>query len=359
MKLQFNPKGNLFHFFKRNNVYAEDIDKHLKYCRYDEQRLGSLPVDWLKNLSKDEFSSATQKVDDALYEFAVSAEKSSDFNQLFEPLVEALKKILKRNDITIDFEGKGGFKYCQKLTVGDYSYALSTFRAPTKDCYCAKNPDHSQFAEPQKAFWVYKNSPHGRAAKPFMARFCTYTDPEGAYILSKFIDKTDTKRAKTPISGFREKFYPLVNNDNYAAAIRNNEINNILVDVGGIVENASFRKKDLPNKCFRQNLYTFLDRIGKEWNRSMRNPYSKSEQMLIEQIKSGNDIFKMDLRTLNGSPDDIREAIKTVRKLRTVHKLKTKLEANGEFEQYRKYLKHHESEYSDLLRYVFDGMSDL
>ena len=356
MKLQLNHEYNLLHLFKRNNVYAEDIHKYLKDISWAKQRIGSLPADWLKNLSKDEYKSATQKVDETFYEFAIDTEKSSDFNQLLPPLVEALKKILKRNDITINFEGKGGFKYCQKLNVGDYSYALSTFKAPTKDCYSAKHPDHSQFAEPQKVFWVYKKSPHGRVAKPFMARFCDYDYPEGAYILSKFIDKTDIRRAKAPISGFREKYYPLVNNDNYAAAIRNNEINNILVDVGGVVENDLFSKKDLQDKWFRQNLYTFLDRIGKEWNWCMRNPYSKSEQILIEQVKKGNDIFKMDLRTLNGSPDDIREAIKTVRRLRAVHKLKTKLALNGKFEEYKKYLKRHEAEYSNLLRYEFDGV---
>ena len=90
----------------------------------------------------------------------------------------------------------------------------------------------------------------------------------------------------------------------------------------------------------------------------MSNPYSKSEQLLIEQIKKGNDIFKMDLRTLNGSPDDIREAIKTVRRLRAVHKLKAKLALNGKFEEYKKYLKRHEADYSDLLRYEFDWVLD-
>ena len=353
-------KRNLYHWFKHDNVFAANINEYIKHYPDTKRRIGSLPIDWLKNLPRDEFAHATEQVDTALHEFAKTVEENTflpalsnnndalrkHFAELSKNLIEALKQILKRDDIEIKYADEGGFKYCQKLTVGDYSYALSTFKPEKSEV--GPFATHGQYIEPQKIFWVYKKAPHGRVAKPFMSRFCVSDEAGyGGYILSKFIDKEDEKRAKKPLNPYRERFYPLTNGDNYN---HKNEINGVWIECGDIEENPDY--KYIPDKEFWKNLLIFLDGMQTSWNHYSR----RAEKFLLEQIDNGKDIFNMDLRTLESDdPLICREAIKMVQRLRTVNKLKTKLEAKGEFEQYLELINVFIGNYPYLLRFVYNG----
>ena len=338
MKINVAQKQNLFHLFKRRNVNFQEISRYVKIFPQTEKRIGTLPSDWFKNLSRDEYAKVTLGVDEALQQFAIDrVEAPGEFDKTQQTLVETLKKILRRDDVKTEHLGMGAYKLCQKLIVGDYTYALSTFKYEA-----TYSPKHGKYAEPQKIFWVYKNYLHGRVAKPFMSHFsCSYLD-KGGYILSKYIDAEDKKRAMKPLNILREIVYRLYNRDKNPT----NEINGVCIDVGGFEENTKIDENIL-NKEFRKNLVIFLDRIERD-GRTPESPIrNNAEKLLLEQIENGSDIFNIDFRILDTtkfSQDEVREAIRIVRRLRAVHKLKNELKSKGEFWNYYPYLekfKHH------------------
>ena len=232
MRISVTQKKNLLHLFKRQNVNVRYLSRYVENFPQTEKRIGALPPDWLKNLSRDEYAKATLEVDEALQQFAIDrAESPWNFEQTQKTLVETLNKILRRDDAKTEHLGMGAYKLCQKLIVGDYSYALATFKYEAP-----KSAQHGKYAEPQKIFWVYKNYLHGRVAKPFMSHFSCSELDDGGYILTKFIDKGDKERAMKPLNILRDGFYRLCNEDNTPV----NGINGVCIDVGGFIENLYF-----------------------------------------------------------------------------------------------------------------------
>ena len=333
MKINVAQKQNLFHLFKRRNVNGQEISRYVKNFPQTEKRIGTLPSDWLKNLSRDEYAKATREVDETLQQFAIDrVEYPSRFDKTQQTLVQTLSKILRRNDIKTEYLGMGAYKLCQKLIVGDYTYALSTFKYET-----TYSPKHGKYQEPQKVFWVYKNYLHGRVAKPFMSHFSCSDSDEGGYILSKYIDVEDKKRAKKPLNILREIVYRLYNRDKNPT----NEINGVCIDVGGFEEDTKIDENIL-NKEFRKNLVIFLDRIERDGRTPESTIRNNAEKLLLKQIENGSDIFNLDFRILDTtkfSQDEVREAIRIVRRLRAVHKLKNELNLKGEFSNYYPYIK--------------------
>ena len=349
MRMDVTQKQNLFHLFKRQNVNVRDVDRYVKNFPQTEKRLGTLPSDWLKNLSRDEYAKATREVDEALQQFATDrVEYPGRFDKTQQTLVETLNKILRRDDIKTEHLGMGAYKLCQKLIVGDYSYVLATFKyeAPMSS-------EHGKYAEPQKIFWVYKNYLHGRVAKPFMSHFSCSDLDKGGYILSKYIDAEDKKRVMKPLNILREIVYRLYNRDKNPT----NEINGVCIDIGGFEENTNIDENIL-NKEFRKKLVVFLDRIERDGRTPKSLKRDNAEKLLLEQIENGSDIFNIDFRTLDTtkfSQDEVREAIRIVRRLRAVHKLKNELKSKGEFCNYYTYIEKFKHYCSKILLWELEG----
>ncbi|MBO7673248.1 hypothetical protein J6S88_07575 [bacterium] len=308
-----------------------------------ERRLGRLPSDWLTNLKSDEYCSATKKVDNLFRTFAQksSSTELETLDGISAELVKGLKKVLRRDDISMEYVDNGYFKECSKLTIGDFKYALLTFF----EKFGMQPGDERLFGkyfEPQSIFFTYKKMPHGRMAKPFMSSFSTDYDEYG-YMLNKFIDKNDKARAMTPLNPLRAKYreYSIPDIER-----ESNMINNIIIDAGGIVKNGAYIK----DKDFRRNLFVFLDRIFSEYVREdaiwTAHKYKdidsafRVEKFLIDQMNNGTDIYKADLRELLKpmSEEDRLRATRMLRRFRNTHKLKCELKANGAYDQFKPYL---------------------
>jgi len=339
----FKTPMKIYHVAKKRNLHLFDLQDMVRFQNLKERRLGSLPSDWLTNIKPDEYCKVTQKVDNL---FSTFAEKSYDteletLDGISAELVKGLKKLLRRDDISMDYVDNGYFKECSKLTVGDYAYAFLTFFEKF-GMHQGDARTFGKYFEPQSIFFTYKKMPHGRMAKPFMSRFSTDYFEHG-YMLNKYIDKNDAARAKTQLNPLRNEYYEYSIPDSSERS--ENMINNVIIDAGGIVKNTNYIK----DKTFRRNLFVFLDRIYI----NCPQPLAKSDlkltimkkanvdDYLCKQLDSGTDIYSADLRELL-KPFDEQEKIyakRQIRQLRNVHKLKKELKANGTFEKYKPYLK--------------------
>ena len=343
----------IYHIAKKQNLSLFQLQDMVHYQNLTERRLGCLPYDWLKNLKPDEFSKATKDVDEAFQIYAKKSGHVETLEGISKQLVKKLKKILKRDDISMMYIGNGYYKECSKLTVGKFKYAFITmfekFGYHPGDARA-----FGKYAEPQAIFFTYKKMPHGRVAKPFMSRFSTDYDEYG-YMLNKFIDENDLSRAKTPLNPLRDRFREYYIADSRE---RGNMINNIIIDAGGIERNENYIK----DKNFRRNLFVFFDRIypdmqNARW-RTINNDgliNSKTvipaEKFLTEQMDKGVDIFKADLRELLKPLNDEQQlyAKKLIRRLRNTHKLKCDLKAQGKYDSYKTILEKFKSYCSEIL----------
>ena len=161
--------------------------------------------------------------------------------------------------------------------------------------------------------------------------------------LNKFIEESDTKRAKTLLNPLRDDYYEYSIPDSFG---RGNMINNIIIDADGIVKNKAYVK----DKGFRRNLFVFLDRIfidNQNVNRHSINHDGVSnvytvlpvEKFLCEHFDDGIDIYSADLRELLEPLDEKQRiyAKRRIRQLRNTHKLKCELKAKGTYDAYKPY----------------------
>lgn len=320
---------NLLHWFKRESVSAEKINKYLKAYPQTERTVGALPYDWIKSFPENERSKVTQLVQDTFTSFAkdtgavrgisrVSGWSRVDVQKFasgYEILVNNLKKILKRDDIVINHAGSGALKNCHRLDVGEYSYALSGFRAPnaTKEGFEGYfKTGHGRGYEPQNAVTAYKKGAHGRWAKPFMIRLSDKED-EGGFILSKFIDK----RKKAPF-GFLQKLGDYFVNLDEADDV----INNINTDIGGCIVNKNFLK-DSTIRYMRNYFAKMLDN-NTVWTQKL---YSDEVQVfLIEQKQKGVDILSDNfIKNLPFSGSEKKNALTVLKSLKKLRKQKDEL----------------------------------
>lgn len=328
------PK-NIYHYCQRKFVDRDLLDVLYKKSN---RRLGALPYDWFQKYDKNQYAKLTRRVDKLFRRFAklYSLEKTSaeKFN-----LQKKLAKLLKRDDVKIDFEGLGGFKVCQKVTVGDYSYALLTFRkegALETDTLLG----HGALVEPCRIFNYYRGESHGRVAKPFMTRFVNNSkasDFDG-YMLMKFIDEADTARAKAELPEYQHDFLRFKKiTDNRDG----NLINGIRTDIGRLEENPYA----MDSTEFRQNLFAFLAKTKstrltlKAKTPEEKLAASKALNFVHGLMFEGKDIYNMDLREVTTDLSELeqRYVIKTVRALKKAHKLKLKFMERGEYGDYVKY----------------------
>lgn len=300
--------------------------------------MGSLPCDWFQKYDRNQYAKLTRQVDRLFRRFAKLYSLERTTAEKFN-LQKKLAKLLKRDDVKINYEGQGGFKVCQKLTVGNYSYALLTFKKEgplERDTLLG----HGALVEPCRIFNYYRCESQGRVAKPFMTRFVNNSktlDFDG-YMLMKYIDEADTMRAKVELPDYQRDFSRFKEiSDNHEG----NVINGIRTDIGRLEENPNA----MASSEFRQNLYAFLAKT-KSTRLTLRAKTpeeklaaSKALNFVHELMFEGKDIYNMDLREVMTDLNELeqRYVIKTVRALKKAHKLKLKFMERGEYGDYAKY----------------------
>lgn len=355
-----NNTKKLLHRFRRESIDAVEMNKYLQAHPETNRNIGSLPYDWLKSFSVNERKNVTQQVQDVLTSFSAktadvpghgrrsgySFVDAQHFSNEYTKLVESLKQILKRDDIKIKHAGSGAVKNCHRLDVGEYSYALSSFRAP-----CAAKEGfgeyyksgHGRGYEPQNAFTAYKNASHGRWAKPFMVRVSD-TEDEGGYILSKFVDKG----AKAPFGFIQKACDAFINLDESG-----NLINNINIDIGGCLVNKN-HIRDSFLRYWRGYFAQMMDN-----NAAIMKDFCALKVMkyLLEQKQNGADILAKDY--VNTLPEDFDErargyVVKMIRSMRNVRKQKNELIKSGRFDEIKNIL---QKDLDNL--YLFDSNKNM
>ena len=347
---------SLLHSFKRKYVASKTIRQYLQQNPGVQRRVGSLPIDWLREIPKDEYAGVTAQVDDLFSKFAKDnlhielIDSEPRASKLNKDLEKQLTKILKR-PAKVEFVGWGAYKNCRKITVGDYSYALSSFFEDNENCL---SETFGPTIEPQLHFYAYKNYSHGRIAKPFMAKYGSNTNFDGTYVLMQYIDKNDTTRAKVNLNNLRINIGKLIHYDDN----NNNSINGVFVDIGGMERNP----ERVDDKKIKNNLFVFFDRIYNEFMRSSADdPNSvfekwynqKAEAFLTNKLRAGVDIYSVDLRELLAplNPKEQKAAIKIVRRMRPMHNLKVQLQKADKYDKYLiNYIDKTGSMQSDLIR---------
>ena len=241
---------NFYHLAKRNVICAKKLQKFYKKHPDASRTLGALPFDWLKNIHPDERANVTEAVSDCFVKFAKETKDydefvfprrtkmsiiktQSAFRPMYASLQEQLSAILKRDDISIDYEGSGIFKTCAKLNVGDYSYALSTFK--DKGCgsqyrnyyiFC-----HGRGMEPQHVFVNQKRSPHGSFVRPFMSHVCLGEEFDG-FILSKYVNMRCSQKIPRGVFSNSRNFFLDVDS--------HNRYNGVSFEAGGRFPNPAY-----------------------------------------------------------------------------------------------------------------------
>ena len=344
------PPKNLYHMVKRASIDNNELYKYFGTYPSTERRIGTLPYDWIREVKPEQRAELTQSVHKVLSDFAKKLWEQSvtvyesakiNWNEEQNALLKKLKQLLQREDIKIEYAGTGRLKYCSKITVGDYPYALSTFNGCSD--FVAKR-GHGTYYEPQNVFTIYKRCSQGRFAKPFMAQVSAQDEP-GGYILSKFIDEKHPQKELLPrLLRSREYYY---NWDelgaNLQAEAQHNSIRGIGIEAGGRAKNKRYIPdphtryiwRNLVNKLFSET------RLNFELNQSgVFIDINKMYEHLSNIKKQGIDLCEVDARKItNGlTEDEQKVAIKLIRVLKKARKEKNKLIEKGEFEKYQKLL---------------------
>lgn len=313
---------------KREYLPAERLNRFLLQSPDAGRRIGSLPYDWIKYSKRENIPDITRQVGELFERFSKEIDniRSKNEDRLIiaqQGLINALQKILGRNDIRISYAGEGALKHCQRIEVGDYSYAFSTFKSKEtsrKQFADYFHEGHGKGNEPQAAFVVYKRNSHGRMARPFMANL-SRVDDRGGYILSKFIDEKHPAKRRFGRIEMQRKY--ILNTDP-------NYISGIFIEAGGCIPN----KKYIQNPEIRDIWLRFARIIDSNVDflkHSEKNV--KVYQTLSALAEAGRDICNLDLNTL--SPDERRTAFRIVKTLRKVREYKEKLISEGKFEGIR------------------------
>ncbi len=305
-----------------------------------QRRLGALPYEWLEKIEPAKISKVTQTVFDTFTQFAKEIRfirvHRGNMTDSHMNLLDVLKKVLQRNDISIAPINDGKFKNCTKISVGDKSYALSTFKS--LDFNPSGYPSHGQAHEPQMSFLIKKRGSQGRFARPFLARLGSMAEEANSFILSKFIEKDhDVKMKLNPILRSREAVTSV---DEIG-----NTINGIVIDAGGFTFNDMYIK----DPKIRANWRRFAHKLDSESNivlipcREIDGRYvdvDKVQNYLLKLKAQGLDLCKSDSREIlkELSPEEQKFGRKYLRILRKTRKLKEELIFQGEFERYQQLL---------------------
>ncbi len=323
---------NLLHVFKHNYVTASELTEFLTANPNVEKRIGCLPPDWLKKIKKNDISKATQLVNDVFEKSAFKLSQDKNDNLFCKNIRRSLKKILGRSDISIQYIASGSFKRCHKLTVGDYSYALSTFKQTNN-----KYRKHGIASEPQYIFTAYKRMSHGRVVKPFMAKVSAYNDYNGGYILSQFIGNENKKKQCSIKNYFSKlfnhqevqkekkmtnltpleiklqdfKFKDAEFGMNFSTRTVFNVINGVLIDVGGMEPN-NFKLTNAEKKI-ALNVEKKVIAESNIINNARRNAINidKISNYLCDLINNGTNIYSADLRNALKDLDSNEQKVAT------------------------------------------------
>ena len=339
------PATKLFHYIKSNILYGSELKKHLAAHPDMERRIGSLPYEWLGNVKREDISEVTGRIFSALEEFSkvryeqgVCCYNFYDYEDnaayASKKLLKTLQKELNREDINIDTNiGNGKFKVCTKLTVGDKSYALSSFSKTNILDYAA----HGAMYEPQMSFLAYKRGSQGRYARPFMAR--AFSTINGSFILSKFIDKTHPVKCEmSPILRSRE----FIQNPD---APGENTIRGIAIDHGGSFVNDKYIKDPKIRNTWRKfaqklNSENMLFCLPTHCINGKAECITGVQDYLYKLKEQGVDLCTVDAREIINDLSPARQVVakKILRVLRKARKLKNEAIERGDFEYYQKLL---------------------
>ncbi len=304
MRTEIITSNNLLHIFKKRLVNAQQLNNYLKTKSDSIRRIGTLPVDFFQKIDKNERSKATQNIGDIFERFAIETEfldENSNFcdSEMYtgarKKMVDSLKEILHRNDIESCYVDSGSFKNCHKLTIGKFSYALSTFKKyPLYDPKGYFRKSHGKGNEPQNIFTVYKRFSQGRICKPFLANL-SGEKSEGGFILSKFIEPEHDK--KVELGSFQKARSYVKNTDTSG-----NTINGIFIEAGGFEPNEryieDFNLRILHKKfaeCLDANINLLKSPLANKVQFDLLNianseiplnslNYSKEEQKIIKKL---------------------------------------------------------------------------
>lgn len=292
MNINTHYPKNFYHFIKKHNLNQKNLCDYLNTYPNTNRVIGSLPYDWIKSVPKNEIPQMLENIAQSFSKFSEMLSQIHTKKNQFQAirgakvrmkkfqkqLTKELSEILKRNDISIEYENSGSFKHCHKLSVGDYKYALSTFISKGNEFDYFNELNQGKGYEPQNSFTIYKNGEHGRWVKPFIAKIARENDSDG-FILSKFIDST--RKAKFFQGIFERKHLKIKNND-YGSR---NLVQGICCDIGGCVFNSEFiNDKEL--KKLWQELARKFDEIN-----SMLPKYTSFDNIISRDIDNNVNIF--------------------------------------------------------------------
>lgn len=330
MKIEPITSKNLLHVFKKRLINAQQIDKILKSCPNSQRLIGTLPFDFFKNIPKTERANITQTVGDIFERFSIETDQIEDSRVAYalgisnatENLTSVLKKVLKRDDISCKYIASGSFKNCHKLSIGNFSYALSTFKKyPLFDIRGYYIESHGKGNEPQNIFTIYNRFSHGRICRPFLANLSTEKD-KGGFILSKYIEPQHP--AKKELGKFVKNRNYLKNKD-----VRGNSINGIYIEAGGFVLNKGYiKEKQLRTewKQYAENIDSYIEILNNK------------NGAYIEDLILNSDINTFDfINKLN--PKNKKTALKMLKHLKRLDDLKQKSIKNGTYTELQKLLK--------------------
>ena len=371
------PARNLLHWIKKECISTTTMNNFLLANHAIERRVGSLPFEWIKQIPKSERGNITEQIHRAFENFSIKTSEirgfdiydsfagcAEDFAPEQKNLLEILKNLLRRKDLNIEYVGSGQLKNCSRITVGDKSYALSTFRIN-----CTKFNGYFEEAqgrghEPQMQFVTYKRGSHGRIARPFMGKVSSEQD-NGGYILSKYIEEShQVKKYKSDLLRSREFTQ---NCDNAIGPMEeiHNTVNGISIEAGGIFGNNRY----IRDPQVRQTWYNLANKLNSEAQLLSNGMYINGKFIDMQKIsdylynlkQQGIDLCMRDSRLIlkELSQEEQKAAIKLIRILKKTRALKNELVQNGTYNKYQKLLnddmravfplKKHSKEYSNII----------
>ena len=339
MKAQGIARQNLLHIAKRRLINAQEVNSLLKTMPENQRKLGSLPYDFLERFPKSARTEITKNVADVFENFSKEATEAEDSNDMYvyaiknpaEKMVEKLKEILKRDDIKTSYVDSGSFKNCQKLVVGDYAYALSTFKKyPIYDARGYFREAHGKGNEAQAIFTAYKRFSQGRVCRPFLSSLSGEHE-EGGFILSKFIDSLHPKKVER--GKFAQSRDALKNIDTLG-----NSIQGIFIEAGGFVYNKKHIQNPEVRKGWKELAYC-MDRNIELLNSPIAN---EVQGLLVMGIDGGLDICDKDILNSIIENEPIhrqkiaRKLVKNIERARTI---KNEAIKNGTYDKIKQLLK--------------------
>ena len=302
-----NAPRKLLRWFKRENVWARELNQYLIANPQTNRRVGSLPYEWIKNIEPNQRAKVTQEVCDVFERFAIetkdlceddfytikmTVKKILSLSPIFKELQTKLRTILQRNDIFVGYLGQGAVKMSSKIDIGGKGYAFSIF----KDQGCRKGfksyytKGHGRGYEPQNIFMCYNRGSHGRNARPFMSLVLGENDI-GGFTLTKYIDYTHPRKGhKTSLQRSREYIFD---------ADSHNQIHGVSIEAGGKGYNEDY----IADRHEREIWYRFANIIsgytnGLYYTNGVGG--DTTQKFLTEAAESGIDIcskeFKSKLR---------------------------------------------------------------